>query len=109
MVTSFFAWARRPANALRLAFGLTLVAILWLAPIYLENQWAAAQVSVAPWYVALVRKPVFAGIMMFTYAPAYYPSLYGLWALAAASWVNLFVARRQRAPHATHAAPVPAE
>jgi hypothetical protein len=95
MAASLFAWVRRPGVLPRLAISVTLVAILSLAPIYLQHQWPAAQVAIAPWYVALVREPFFAGIMMFTYWPGYLPYLYAVWTVAVASWVYLIISLRR--------------
>ena len=95
MAASATAWVRRPGNLFRLAIGLTLVAIASLAPMYLQSLWSAAQVPTAPWYVALVREPFFAWIMMFTYAPGYMPWVYAIWTFAVASWVYLLLARRR--------------
>ncbi len=86
MASKLRAWMDRPGIPVRVAIAVTILAVLFLAPIYLQHQWAAAQVAVAPWYVAMVRVPFFAGIMMFTYYPGYWVLLYATAALAVALW-----------------------
>jgi hypothetical protein len=95
MVDSVNVWARRPNALLRAALVSIVLAVLFLAPIYLQHQWPAAQVATAPWWIALVRMPFFAGIMMFTYYPAYWVLLYALWVLSTALVVFAFIRWRK--------------
>jgi hypothetical protein len=95
MVISVSSWGRQPGRVFRAAILTLIVAVLFLVPIYLQNQWAPAQVATAPWWVALVRIPFFAGIMMFTYYPTYWILLYALWILTGALLIFTLVAWRR--------------
>ncbi len=90
MTAKLFEWYRRPYAPLGTALAATIVALLFLSPIYLEHQWAAAQVATAPWYVALVRIPFFARLLMFTYDPAYWAGVYIVLALPVGAWLFAF-------------------
>ncbi len=95
---------RQPRIALRLAIAFTIIGLFLIAPLYLGAQWSAAQSPTAPWYVALVREPFFARIMLFGEGPAFWPLFVGAWGLALAFWGVTIRARRHSPLRETHAA-----
>ncbi len=94
---------RQPRVARRLALAFTILAVLLIAPLYLMAQWAPAQSPTAPWYVALVREPFFARIMLFGEGPAFWPLFVGAWGLALGFW-GVTISARRTAPSSNLAA-----
>lgn len=95
-ISQFVAWLREPQNSLRIAAIFTVLAVLLIAPIYLGAQWGPAQSPTAPWWVALVREPFFARIMLFGEGPAFWPLFVTSWAIALGFWGLTISARRKR-------------
>ncbi len=77
---------RQRRLAVRLAITFTVLGVFLIAPIYLGAQWGPAQSPTAPWWVALVREPFFAKIMLFGEGPAFWPLFAASWALALTFW-----------------------
>ena len=86
---------RQPRTAIRLAIAFTIAGLLLIGPLYLGAQWSAAQSPTAPWYVALVREPFFAKIMLFGEGPAFWPLFVGAWGLALVFWGVTISGRRK--------------
>ena len=95
VVSQFVSWLRQPRISTRVAVAFTVLAVLLIAPIYLGAQWGPAQSPTAPWWVAIVREPFFARIMLFGEGPAFWPLFVTSWAIALAFWAQTIFMRRK--------------